>query len=113
VPALVCFSEVTWKVLAGFSRKAPDERFGTICVSSSRPFPSRSGAIDTNPLTFRPRRARLLTKPVPIGSPTATMTRRIESARCGLRPLKLHRVGRMRWMRQHCGSLQRGNELLL
>jgi len=60
--------------LAGFARKATDESLGTICVSSSRRFPSRSGAIATNPVKFPPGRARLLTKPVPIGSPTAAMT---------------------------------------
>ena len=36
--------------------------------------PSRSGAIELSPVRLPPGRARLGTRPVPIGSPTATMT---------------------------------------
>ena len=38
------------------------------------PFPSRSGATELSPVRLPPGRARLGTRPVPIGSPTATMT---------------------------------------
>ena len=58
----------------GMPCRSPSRTAWPCSASSSRRFPSRSGAIAANPVKFPPGRARLLTKPVPIGSPTAAMT---------------------------------------
>ena len=50
------------------------ESAGTTSRRSWSRLPSRSGAIELNPVRLPPGRARLGTRPVPTGSPTATMT---------------------------------------
>ena len=53
------------------------ETLGTTSLSSSKRFPSISTEIEVNPVMLPPGRARLATRPVATGSPTATMTRGI------------------------------------
>src|SRR5262245_60592602 len=61
--------------LAAFQSTAMCETLGTTSLSSSKRFPSISTDIEVNPVTLPPCRARLATRPVATGPPTATMTR--------------------------------------
>jgi hypothetical protein len=66
--------------LAGFQNTASREIFGSISLINCRRFPSRSGASEVSPVALPPGRARLAASPVPIGSPTATITRGMDGA---------------------------------
>ena len=74
--AAVCtsFSEMTSKVLAGFQKNRHAGELGNHLLQQLEPLSSKSGAMLVNPVTFPPGRARLSTRPVPTGSPTAIMT---------------------------------------
>jgi hypothetical protein len=64
--------------LAAFQRTAMWEILGSTSLSSSKRFPSISGEIEVTPVMFPPGRAKLATRPVATGSPTAIMTSGID-----------------------------------
>src|SRR5262245_48305985 len=68
-------SSITCIGLAAFQSTATCETLRTTSLSSSKRFPSISTEIEVNPVMLPPGRARLATRPVATGSPTATMTR--------------------------------------
>jgi hypothetical protein len=73
--ACTCVSSITCTGLAAFQSTAMCEILGTTSLSSSKRFPSISTEIEVNPVAFPPGCARLATRPVATGSPTAIMTR--------------------------------------
>ena len=65
----------------GSRRTATRSTPGTVCLRSSRRLPSSSAARVDNPVTLPPGRARLVTSPLPTGSP-ATKTMGIVLVAC-------------------------------